>query len=468
SGYDFKKYPVVTLTMTGRSDTEAKLTQTIVTELRRAARFNGLDEIEGINPGDMLKYLVDALKSLTNERVAVLIDEYDAPIQSQIHNVQQAIENRRILHDFYSALKTLADNGQLRLLFVTGVTKFAQASIFSVFNNLSDLTMKPDYNGVCGFTMEEFDAYIAGYLPSILEWRKSNGFAEPGAAVQDLREQILRYYDGYSWDGKSRVLNPFSLVQFLDGKEFDSFWFDTSTPTFLLEFIRQHPQQYVKTESPVLNKNSLKATDVTALRLTPLLFQTGYLTIERRIGEDRFSLRSPNLEVGEALTTNLAAYLTGQDDENVITELAAKIRAALGSFDSVALGAAFSQILKWISHQEQPALEGFHHALLFAVLKALHFKVVSEVSESEGRFDLLLLSTPGTAFIGEFKYEKFAPKPGEDNEPKRQELLATALDRAKKQIEYRRYDGRYRDEHPVVKRLAVGIVGKSDVLVEIY
>ncbi|MDR0354473.1 MAG: AAA family ATPase, partial [Deltaproteobacteria bacterium] len=285
SGYDFKKHPVVKLTMTGKSDTKAELTETIVAELRKAAKFNGLDEIEGNSPGDMLKNLVDALKSLVNERVAVLIDEHDAPIQSQIHNVPQAIENSRILHYFYSALQTLADDDQLHLLFVTGVTTFAQASIFSGYINLSDLTMDPDFNGVCGFTLEEFDAYIAGYLPSILEWRKSEGLAESGVAVQDLREQILRHYGGYSWDGESRVLNPYSLVQFLDGKDFEPFWFNASEPTFLLELIRRRPQQYLRKGSPVLDENSLGPADVTPLWLTPLLFQTGCLTIERRVGE---------------------------------------------------------------------------------------------------------------------------------------------------------------------------------------
>jgi hypothetical protein len=207
---------------------------------------------------------------------------------------------------------------------------------------------------------------------------------------------------------------------------------------------------------------------VTALWLTPLLFQTGCLTIERRVGEGSFSLRSPNLEVEEALAANIAKYLTGQGDVKTITELAAKIRTALGAFDSVALGEAFSQILRWISLQEQPAVEGFRHALIFVVLKAMHLNVVYEDSDSEGSFYILLPANPGTAFIVECKCEKFTEEPSEKNEPRRRELLAKALNRAKVQIGSRRYDDRYGDEYPMVKRLAAGIVGKTDVLAEIW
>jgi hypothetical protein len=467
SDYDFKKYPVVKLTITGECDTEEALKDTIITELKIAARVNELTAIEGISPGDILKNMVYSLKTKTGERVAILIDEYDYPILSQISNIPQALKNRKILLDFYSALKTLADDDQLRLLFVTGVTKFAQASIFSVFNNLDDLTFNPEYNGVCGFTMDEFETYFVAYLPSVLEYRKSIGLAEDSVTVEKLREQIKDYYDGYSWDGKNQVYNPFSLIKFLHGKQFEAFWFGSGTPTFLLEFIRRNPREYIQSESQVLSKTSFNAVDVADLELAPLLFQTGYLTVERLIGDGQYQLKGPNVEVDQALNTNVIRFLTGLKDPS-ITELTARIREALETFDSKALGEAFSRILKWITVQEQPALEGFYHIIIYSVLKALHFKVKSEESEAEGIFDLLIYLPKRAVFVAEFKYEKFKSEPNAENEAKRLELLAEALNLAKAQIEYRRYDARFRDEYPVVKRLAVAIVGKTDVAAEIY
>jgi hypothetical protein len=106
----------------------------------------------------------------------------------------------------------LADDGLLRILFVTGVGKFAQASIFSVFNNLDDLTLNPDFNAACGFTLDELDACFADYLPGVLEYGKENGLIEASADIPDLRRSTLDYYDGCSWDGERRALNPFSLV----------------------------------------------------------------------------------------------------------------------------------------------------------------------------------------------------------------------------------------------------------------
>jgi hypothetical protein len=423
SGYDFTPYPVIQLNMTGECGTEDSLRATIITEVRRAARANGLEDVSGTFPGDILKNLVDALYWKTGKKgVAILIDEYDAPIQSKISNIPQAVKNRVVLHDFYSALKTLADQGMLRLLFVTGVTKFAQASIFSVFNNLKDLSMDPAYNGVCGFTMEEFDAYFSEYLPGILEYRKSKGLIEPTATLEDLRGRIMDYYDGYSWNGERRILNPFSLIKFLNGKEFEAFWFASGTPTFLLEYIKRVPDQYVKAESHVLDKTSLAAVDVTKLRLVPLLFQTGYLTVERALGDGKYALTGPNREVDEALNTNLLAFLTDQQSES-ISDLAAKTRAALESFDSVALGECFSRILAWVPHELQPALENYNHALIFSVLKALHFKVESEVSGTEGRFDLQITMPNDNVFIAEFKYGKFDRKPDERTEEYRREFL---------------------------------------------
>jgi hypothetical protein len=272
SGYDFKPYPVVKLTMTGECDTEEQLKSSILTELELAARENGVELAKDKSPGDTLKLMISDLKTRTKERVAVLIDEYDAPIQAQIADISKANINRQVLHDFYSALKASQDRGMLQVLFVTGVTKFAQASIFSVFNILADLTLEADYNGVCGFTMEEFDAYFAEYLPGILEYQKSKGRFGPSASDLDLKSKIMDYYDGYSWDGERRVLNPYSLIKFLQGKRFKPFWFSTGTPTFLVDFIERAPLDYVQSESQILTDSNLEAVKLEDLELTPSPF----------------------------------------------------------------------------------------------------------------------------------------------------------------------------------------------------
>jgi hypothetical protein len=176
------------------SKTTEKLTKSLVVELDWAARKYGA-RIQGDTPANILKNLVYGLQEQSGEKIAVLIDEYDAPITSQINDVPLAIEIREELRDFYVALKSLSDNGAIHFIFVTGVTKFAKASVFSVFNNLADLTLYPLYHGICGFTLEEFDSYFTDYLEAALEYNKSKGFVDPSLSLPEFRQKspgILR------------------------------------------------------------------------------------------------------------------------------------------------------------------------------------------------------------------------------------------------------------------------------------
>jgi hypothetical protein len=348
------------------------------------------------------------------------------------------------------------------------VTKFAQASIFSGFNNLNDLTMNPEFNDVCGFTEKEFDAYFSEYLPGILEYRKTKGYVPTFATIDDLKKEIFDYYDGYSWDGKNRVLNPFSLIKFLSGKEFEDFWFSSGTPTFLLEHISKNPLEYSRTDDRRLTKTMLRTVSVKNLKLVPLLFQTGYLTIEKKIAENEFALKIPNHEVAQAFSDGLSELLIGLEAP-AVSKLRTDVADALANFDSAELTRTFGVILGWTSHQQWARVrESFQHAQLFVALKALSFDVVSEVSSSEGIFDVLIKTPPKTAFICEFKHLKFENKTGEKDEVVRKKLLTKALDLAKEQMATRRYGAEWRDGFHVVKSLAVGFVGNSDVVAEIY
>jgi hypothetical protein len=208
SDYDFKKYPVIHLSMTGSCNSIEELRGLIVEELKGAAGKNGL-AIEGDIPSNILKSLVRSLKLKTGNKVVVLIDEYDKPILDKINNVPQAVNNREELKDFYSSLKALCDSDDIHFIFITGVTKFAKASVFSGLNNLKDLTLNPEYAGICGFSLFEFEKYFSDYLPGILEYNIYEKVLKPKSTISDLKEKILNYYDGYSWDGKNKVLNPF-------------------------------------------------------------------------------------------------------------------------------------------------------------------------------------------------------------------------------------------------------------------
>jgi hypothetical protein len=472
SGYDFKKYPIVRLNMVGSCDSAEVLKKTIIGKLKNSAFKSGIDNFWIDTPDGVLEELVNKLNRQTGERVAVLIDEYDAPILAMIGNKEQALANRGVLQSFYSALKSLVDQGMISYVFVTGVTKFAKTSIFSVFNNLYDLTLNPGFNAVCGFTLEEFESYFQEYLPIVLDHNKANGFMPADATLADLKNEILGYYDGYSWNGEERLLNSFSLIQMLSEKEFQSYWFSTGTPTFLLDFLKRDGGKFDLPDKAEMTRDELDAADVENLKLIPIMFQTGYLTIDKRLGPRAYLLRRPNTEVSEALSRNILGYLLGQGQES-ITRLRERIGNALENHDSGELSDCFHQILTWTSHVEHRAVEGNYLGLLGSVLKAMHFTALFQLNESEGVMDFMVTLGKKAAFIFEFKYEKFDSDPKSDRTQEEMDadrlgLLSRALERAKRQIAFRKYDEKYQYEYGTVKKVAVAIVGKTDVAVEIY
>jgi hypothetical protein len=250
--------------------------------------------------------LIYALRSKYDSRVVVLIDEYDKPILDKLPEPEAAGLNREKLRNVYGILKGM--DAQLHFVFLTGITRFTQASIFSELNNLTDISLLEPYAGVCGFTTEEFDGLFSDRL------RELEGDPKFAHLTGPLRDYIFEWYDGYSWDGETRVFNPYSLLKFWSEKKFGSYWFESGTPLFLLNLIKARPEQYIGYENTELYEASLKSYDITALAVVPLLFQTGYLTIGKTGIEgvrQTYTLVTPNLEVREAFHSNLLGALTG-------------------------------------------------------------------------------------------------------------------------------------------------------------
>jgi hypothetical protein len=322
--------------------------------------------------------------------------------------------------------------------------------------------LDPTRNPIRGFTLEEFRGYFLEYLPDILEYNKSEGFTPPEADLDYLIGEIIGYYDGYSWDGETRVLNPYSLIQALATKELNAHWFSSGAMSFLIDFKKKEDRLILSPPPPQMSETSLEAVDLKNLKLTPLLFQTGYLTIDQRLSADSYLLRRPNQEVSQALEQNLLDYLLGQAEVNV-TLLRERIVRALEIYDSTSLAASFRDILWWNSHSELKASEELYPGLIFSVLKALRFSVATQSVTVEEVFDILLTLGQRVAFVFEFKRSALTPTLGQSQEvakkikEKRQETIIEA----KNQIQFRDYDAKYGAEYGVVKKVAVAFVGKT-------
>jgi hypothetical protein len=248
---------------------------------------------------DCFAELIELLREKTGKKVVVLVDEYDVPILDAIGSPHEAMEKIRVwIHDFYKILK--AKDEHLKFVFLTGVSKFSGLSVFSALNNLNDLTINAKYASICGYTQPELESYFSEHIDVTAK--------QLGMTRETLLEHIRYWYNGYTWDGETSVYNPFSSLLFFDTMEFAGYWFRTGTPTLLINILKQcNPLDVV---------------------LEPLLFQTGYLTIEHKEltydGRPQYTLTFPNIEVRESLLEQLLgvfAEYPGAHSDNLKAEM---------------------------------------------------------------------------------------------------------------------------------------------------
>jgi hypothetical protein len=279
SDYDFRKtYPVITFSMSSDTASTVDLRESI---LKKLEEINHSERL-GLNislPGTDLYLIIKRLKEKYDKKVVVLIDEYDAPVSNNIDNPGVALKNRDILRDFYSGFKDT--DKFLRFVFVTGVTRYAFMGPSAGLNRLVDLTMSEDYAGICSFTLDEFDDCFREHLPGVLEKMKNNRSMDKEESLGDLRDKILKHYDGYSWDGRTMILNPISILNLFRESYFSDYWIQSNpSVSFLSKVAKENHLALLGDDSEKISPGTLGLAEVGGLGPVPALFQTGYLTTE--------------------------------------------------------------------------------------------------------------------------------------------------------------------------------------------
>ena len=304
TGYDFEKHPVLRIDMSNiANETPEALKESLLFALEERITEEGFT-IAGNIPSDIIKSLIKALYIKYDKKVVVLIDEYDKPIVDHFDDIMLAEENRKVIRGFYGTLKSM--DPYLRLIFITGVSKFTKTSVFSSLNNLLDITMTSRYANICGIAIDDFGDYFKEYIDKLKSLRAFSDYA-------DFQGEILKWYDGYSWDGETRVLNPYSLLSFFSQERFSGFWYETGTPTFLVDMLKAKPESFLSLRNLEIRERLLDTFDIRKMEAEPLLFQTGYLTVKEkrsRGGVESYLLGIPNLEVQESLNLNIIAKFT--------------------------------------------------------------------------------------------------------------------------------------------------------------
>ena len=226
--------------------------------------------------------------------IAVLIDEYDKPILYNLSDVRKANEMREVLRSFYTVLKSCDE--YLRFVLITGISKFSKMGVFSAMNNLEDISMDRSCGDIAGYTQSELEYYFS-------DWLKATS-ADMGITNDELIERLRDYYDGFCFDGYTRLYNPFSILQCLKKGEFRNYWYESGSPSFIVEWMSEYqilaPEEY---RYIVINSNDfISAQEIEQADAASFLYQSGYLTIEKK-EEQLLTLDYPNREVKNSLSS---------------------------------------------------------------------------------------------------------------------------------------------------------------------
>lgn len=352
------------------------------------------------NPGTRLKDLVEHIYNKTGKQVVLLFDEYDAPLLTVLHDPERLETMRTELQSFYSPIKKL--DPYLRFVFITGITKFSQLSIFSQLNNLNNISMLPQYAAMCGITIKELeDNFQEGIAVLAEKYHYSH---------KQVIDKLLYHYDGYHFAEDSEgVLNPFSLLSAMNNRKFNNYWFSTGTPTFLVNMMRKFHTDLTEIDGSKAMQEDFDAPTENMHNVLPLFYQSGYLTIkDYNPRSGMYTLGYPNEEVKVGLMRILIPFYV-QSDPVPASNACWDISEALmdGDIDK-ALAAARSYFAS-IPYQENtlkdaPTTEGHFTAMLYVMFSFLNRYVYSQVRNAKGRLDILI-KTDTTIYVMELKLD---------------------------------------------------------------
>lgn len=396
--YDWEPRPVFHLDLNAKDyENRESLILIIEAHLEKWEAIFGTDKADK-TPDIRFAWLIRKAHEETGRKVAILIDEYDKPLISTIKNEPLQDTYRGILKGFYGVLKSCDADIQFAML--TGVTKFSKVSIFSDLNNFEDITLNDRFSTICGITPEEL---VTNFQPGI------NALSERLEVSQEQAVETLKNnYDGYHFSaGLNDVYNPYSLLCALKNSDIGDFWFETATPTYLADKLKESRMDLHELEDEKLAAPRMMTVDLISTDPIPVLFQSGYLTIKAFDSKfRRYTLGYPNREVKEAFLNFLLPYYTPPLTERTafdIVEFVGDVEQGRPESFMRRLSALFSGY----PYDMVTDCELHYHNVIYLALMLMGFYVRAEYRTSDGRCDAVV-QTDRFIYIFEFKYDKSA------------------------------------------------------------
>lgn len=404
---EWTKFPVLHFTLSGLKNVTVPLAQSKLENLiSDYEKIYGRDP-EQKTPGARFRGLIHRAKEQTGENVVVILDEYDAAIMRLMYEPEQLADMRSMLREFYQVLKD--EGAYLRFVFITGVTKFSQLSIFSELNNLNQISLDNRYSGICGITQEELDTVLR---PCVEEYAQNLQIS-----VDDAYALLKKNYDGYHFSPKGQdVYAPFSLLRALDKNDTNHYWFESGTSTALLEHLKRYPiTRALDYDGVEVCENEFSIPCESADTPMPLLYQSGYLTIASYDPLLKlYVLKIPNNEVRKGLIDCLMPIIlkrTVADNNGLVTAMAKAIFSrdlgkALTALRSYIAKIPYDIITKeeWESNENR---EAFYKLLIYMAFSMLNSIVDTEVKSVLGRADVVI-QTNADIFVLELKVDDTA------------------------------------------------------------
>ena len=395
---EWTEYPVLHFDMsTAKHADSEQLLQELNLKLYGYEQIYGRLE-EEVNPNQRLMGLIKRAYEQTGKKVVVLIDEYDAPLLDVVHERENLDVLRNIMRNFYSPLK--ACDPYLRYVFLTGITKFSQLSIFSELNNIKNISMDEPYAAICGISEDEIRLQMKDDLEGLAKKLEIT----PEEALMKLKEN----YDGYHFTSPSPdIYNPFSLLNaFADGK-FGSYWFGSGTPTYLVKMLDKFGVKPSEIGRRQLKSSVFDAPTETMTDAVPLLYQSGYITIkDYNKMLDLYTLDIPNKEVRLGLMESLLPYYVNNKTPEATT-MVAYLFYDIQNGDMDAALHRLQEFLSTIPYCDNTRFEGHYQQVFYIIFSLLGYYVDVEVRTPRGRVDIVL-RTKTTLYVMELKLDKSA------------------------------------------------------------
>ena len=426
--YDFEAFPVIRIVFSGVMSTEESFNDIIKRNMCNNEENLRCEGNESLSSTERFAALIKNAAIKYNKPVVILIDEYDKPILDNITDAPMRSYARDVLKGLYEHIKY--NDEYIKFVFLTGVTKFAKVSIFSGLNNLSDISLAPQYGNICGYTQADIDTHFQPYLEGI-----------------DLGD-IKRWYDGYNFL-KDNVYNPFDILKFCtEGKLFRNYWFESGTPTFLIRLMQEKNFFPPDLQNIKVGEEILHSFDIDNIELPVLLYQAGYLTIKAAVtlrGGLYYQLRIPNFEVQKSLNEELLNRVSPSVIEKV--KMQDNLYSALEQADLETFKNHLIRVFAHIPYHNYSnnyiaQYEGFYASVIYTYLYSLNMPFVAEDCTNQGRIDMSI-TVENNVYIIEFKmgtgdgiaqimekkyYEKY------QNQGKKIYLLGINFDQEKRNI----------------------------------